>query len=87
MNFPALMAQTVRCGSQTASGTKQSGIGPIRTGTRREEPRPAASSPSTGEDAMLRVCNAVGDIDSATAPHFNADLRRVIDKSDEAVRC
>ena len=34
---------------------------------------------------MLRVCNAVGDIDSATAPHFNADLRRVIDNSDDAV--
>jgi anti-anti-sigma factor len=40
--------------------------------------------PPQWEDAMLRVCNAIGDIDSATAPHFIADLRRVIDNSDEA---
>ena len=33
---------------------------------------------------MLRVCKAIGDIDSATAPVFNADLRRAIDNSDEA---
>ena len=33
---------------------------------------------------MLGSCEAIGEIDRATAPAFNADLRDAIDSSDEA---
>lgn len=34
---------------------------------------------------MLATCEAVGEIDKATAPAFSADLRDAIDRSDEAI--
>ena len=33
---------------------------------------------------MLGTCKALGEIDTATAPSFNADLHAVIDHADEA---
>ena len=33
---------------------------------------------------MLGICKAIGNIDAATAPAFNADLHDTIDGSDEA---
>jgi len=33
---------------------------------------------------MLATCKALGDIDTATAPSFNAELHDVIDNADEA---
>jgi anti-anti-sigma factor len=33
---------------------------------------------------MLGTCRALGEIDTATAPAFNADLHEAIDDSDEA---
>jgi anti-anti-sigma factor len=33
---------------------------------------------------MLVTCKALGEVDRATAPSFNADLRDVIDNADEA---
>ena len=33
---------------------------------------------------MLATCKVLGDIDTATAPSFNVELRDVIDKADEA---
>jgi anti-anti-sigma factor len=34
---------------------------------------------------MLATCKALGEIDTATAPSFNADLHDVIDNADEAI--
>src|SRR5712691_9197837 len=47
------------------------------------EPRPLAFRPCEGQK-MLGTCMALGEIDTATAPAFNADLHDTIDDSDEA---
>src|SRR5207248_182794 len=48
------------------------------------EPRTPALSPHLKGGGMLATCKALGHIDTATAPSFNAELHDVIDNADES---
>jgi anti-anti-sigma factor len=46
------------------------------------EPRTPASSPDRGQAQVLGTCNAIGEIDAATAPQLRRNLRAGIDAAD-----